>query len=236
MLWLPGMDEKPFSIAAPVRSCSPSPASGLSARRSTCWSPVTRCGCAARSAEAGPLRPPDAPGGRRLRGGAARLPRPALLGQGATVEAALGARTAADLLFQARFAGIGVPVHAATEDGSAARAAGSPTWCSPCSPPGSSSGRAPADPKGCLQASTLSAPAGVPAELSYEAYMRCGVGICGACEHEGRLVCLDGPVMRAAPGAGRTARPFFPRTGSPSSARIRARHGDGGPDQRATSW
>ena len=37
--------------------------------------------------------------------------------------------------------------------------------------------------------------AGVPAELSFEAYMRCGIGLCGACEHEGRLVCLDGPVF-----------------------------------------
>jgi dihydroorotate dehydrogenase electron transfer subunit len=35
----------------------------------------------------------------------------------------------------------------------------------------------------------------IPAELSYEAYMRCGIGLCGSCEHAGRLVCLDGPVF-----------------------------------------
>jgi dihydroorotate dehydrogenase electron transfer subunit len=40
----------------------------------------------------------------------------------------------------------------------------------------------------------------VPAELSHEAYMRCGIGLCGACEHDGRLVCLDGPVFNAAAG------------------------------------
>lgn len=35
----------------------------------------------------------------------------------------------------------------------------------------------------------------VPAQLSWEAYMRCGVGLCGSCEHGGQLLCLDGPVL-----------------------------------------
>lgn len=35
----------------------------------------------------------------------------------------------------------------------------------------------------------------IPCQLSWEAYMRCGIGICGACEHEGNLLCLDGPVL-----------------------------------------
>ena len=37
--------------------------------------------------------------------------------------------------------------------------------------------------------------ASVPAQLSWEAYMRCGIGICGSCEHEGMLLCADGPVL-----------------------------------------
>jgi dihydroorotate dehydrogenase electron transfer subunit len=36
---------------------------------------------------------------------------------------------------------------------------------------------------------------GIPCQLSWEAYMRCGIGICGACEHEGMVLCLDGPVI-----------------------------------------
>lgn len=32
-------------------------------------------------------------------------------------------------------------------------------------------------------------------QLSWESYMRCAVGICGACEHDGQLLCLDGPVL-----------------------------------------
>ena len=37
----------------------------------------------------------------------------------------------------------------------------------------------------------------LPTQLSHEAYMRCAVGICGACEHEGMVLCLDGPVVRS---------------------------------------
>ena len=25
--------------------------------------------------------------------------------------------------------------------------------------------------------------------------MRCGIGICGSCEHGGQLLCVDGPVL-----------------------------------------
>ena len=35
----------------------------------------------------------------------------------------------------------------------------------------------------------------VPCQLSWEAYMRCAIGICGACEHDGAVLCLDGPVL-----------------------------------------
>jgi dihydroorotate dehydrogenase electron transfer subunit len=35
----------------------------------------------------------------------------------------------------------------------------------------------------------------IACQLSWEAYMRCGIGICGACEHEGQVLCLDGPVL-----------------------------------------
>ena len=37
---------------------------------------------------------------------------------------------------------------------------------------------------------------GVPRQLSWEAYMRCGIGICGSCEHGGSVLCLDGPVLQ----------------------------------------
>jgi len=41
----------------------------------------------------------------------------------------------------------------------------------------------------------LGAAHGVPLQLSWEAYMRCGIGICGSCEHAGAVLCMDGPVL-----------------------------------------
>ena len=37
--------------------------------------------------------------------------------------------------------------------------------------------------------------AGVPCQASLERYMKCGFGVCGQCECDGRLVCQDGPVF-----------------------------------------
>lgn len=36
---------------------------------------------------------------------------------------------------------------------------------------------------------------GLLRQLSWEAYMRCAVGICGSCELNGNVLCLDGPVL-----------------------------------------
>jgi dihydroorotate dehydrogenase electron transfer subunit len=47
---------------------------------------------------------------------------------------------------------------------------------------------------------------GLPCQFSYEAYMRCGIGVCGSCARGGCLVCRDGPVLdrslRAGPEQG----------------------------------
>lgn len=51
-------------------------------------------------------------------------------------------------------------------------------------------------PHGMLHAlEALAARHNVPCQLSWEAYMRCGIGICGACEHNGYVLCMDGPVL-----------------------------------------
>ena len=39
----------------------------------------------------------------------------------------------------------------------------------------------------------------LPCQLSYEAYMRCAIGVCGSCARGGRLVCRDGPVFARPP-------------------------------------
>ncbi len=40
---------------------------------------------------------------------------------------------------------------------------------------------------------------GVPGQVSKEAYMRCGMGVCGSCHRDGLLVCSDGPVFSVQP-------------------------------------
>lgn len=42
---------------------------------------------------------------------------------------------------------------------------------------------------------TMGQAAQIPCQLSWEAYMRCGIGICGACEYQGKVLCMDGPVL-----------------------------------------
>lgn len=40
----------------------------------------------------------------------------------------------------------------------------------------------------------------IPYQLAWEAYMRCGIGLCGSCEvGDGWLTCLDGPVFEVNP-------------------------------------
>lgn len=37
----------------------------------------------------------------------------------------------------------------------------------------------------------------IPAELSWEQHMGCGIGVCGKCEHkDGTVLCLEGPVLK----------------------------------------
>jgi len=57
----------------------------------------------------------------------------------------------------------------------------------------------------------MCARADVVCQASLERYMKCGMGLCGQCECDGRLVCRDGPVFSGSelaqmPGFGRFAR------------------------------
>ena len=197
MLWLPGVDEKPFSIAG---------ADPLSFA-------VSRVGPFSEALHA--LNPGDplwvrgpfgtgfsAMQGRALLVGGGYGAAPlyflarVLLDHGTEVEAALGARSAGDLFYVKRFKDLGVTVHLATEDGSAGTRGRVTEVVGPLLRAGGFDGLQACGPELMLDAlAGLCADAGVPAELSFEAYMRCGIGICGSCEHGQRLVCRDGPVL-----------------------------------------
>ncbi len=199
MLWFPGVDEKPFSIAGPdplmftVARAGPfSDAVHSLAKGDPLW---VR-GPFGTGWSLGPARALLVGGGY----GAAPLYFLArkLRESGAIVEAALGARTSSDLLFVDRFGGMGAPVHVGTEDGSAGTRGKVTEVVAPLLQSGRFDRLYACGPEAMLESlKTLGREARVTAELSHEAYMRCGVGICGSCERDSRLVCRDGPVFVA---------------------------------------
>jgi dihydroorotate dehydrogenase electron transfer subunit len=197
MLWLPGVDEKPFSIAGP----------------DPLMFTVSRAGPfsdAVQSLSKGDMLWVRGPFGNGWSVGAGRA---LLVGggygaaplyflarrlreAGARVEAAIGARTSPDLLFRDRFGGLGVPVHAATEDGSVGTHGRVTETVAQLLGSGLFDRLYACGPEAMLEAlEGLCRQAHVDGELSHEAYMRCGVGLCGSCEHDARLVCMDGPVF-----------------------------------------
>lgn len=117
----------------------------------------------------------------------------------------VGAGTAADLLYLDRFSSlqdsagnnsVAIELLMCTEDGSGGAtglvtdllavplAAGGLDLLCACGP------------HGMLEAvNRLGQKHRVQRQLSWEAYMRCAIGICGSCELNGSVLCLDGPVL-----------------------------------------
>lgn len=116
---------------------------------------------------------------------------------GKKVTVVIGARSEKELFFVQRLQEEGARVLLTTEDGSAGEQGLVTALVAPLLANGEVDGVFACGPEGMLQAvADLAQRHGIPAQLSWEAYMRCGLGLCGACEHEGRLLCLEGPVMR----------------------------------------
>jgi len=131
------------------------------------------------------------------------------LAQVATLDVIIGARTAADLLYIDRFqtlaqaqpvnAQSSLTLHLTTEDGSQGEQGRVTDVLQPRLDQGTVDGIYACGPHGMLSAlATLGQRYATPSQLSWESYMRCGIGICGACEHEGKVLCLDGPVLATA--------------------------------------
>ncbi len=197
MAWLPGIDEKPFSLS--------------------CAAPITIT-----VARVGPFTTALhslAPGDRIwLRGplgnGFSLCTGPLLLiagGYGAApllflaqvarnaghaVHVSLGARTSAALFFQERFAAFGCAVHIATDDGSLGKQGTAVEQAAELLTKERVGALYACGPRPMLGAvRNLAYTHRLPCQLSYEAYMRCGIGVCGSCAVDGRLVCRDGPVF-----------------------------------------
>ena len=120
------------------------------------------------------------------------------LAQGHTVTMVIGARSSGDLLLVDAFKTLGISLWITTEDGSMglkgrvtdaiSQIIGQrtqPTIAYACGP------------TGMLEAvAAQCSPEGIAVQLAWEAHMRCGIGLCGSCEvGDGWLTCLDGPMF-----------------------------------------
>ncbi len=119
-----------------------------------------------------------------------------------SVTSILGAREGKDVLYEEQFATIksqettDYHLQITTEDGSLGVSGRVTDVLEPQLAAGNIDGIFACGPDGMLAAlEKLSRRYDVPAQLSWEAYMRCAIGICGACDHRGKVLCMDGPVL-----------------------------------------
>jgi dihydroorotate dehydrogenase electron transfer subunit len=197
MAWLPGFDEKPFSLA------NDDPVTITVARVGPFTTLLHERKAGDRLWFRGPFGHGFEIAGQHLlmvAGGYGVAPMEFLarraLEQGCQIIVAVGARTADDLLFVQHFAELDVDLHLTTEDGSAGQRGLVTDVVEPVLAAGEVDSLYACGPHGMLTAlDGLCREHGVPAQLSWEAYMRCGIGLCGSCEHNGLLLCVDGPVL-----------------------------------------
>jgi len=198
MLWLPGVDEKPFSLvdAAPVT---------LTVAR---VGPFTTRLHQMKRGESVWFRGPLGNGfeltGKRLLliGGGYGVAPLAFLArrareEGRMVTVVMGAQRESELVLVERFAALGCRVIQVTEDGSAGVKGLAPEVAERLLDEESADVVYACGPEGMLEAvEDLCRRRNIPAQLSYEGYMRCGMGVCGSCQRAGWLVCRDGPVRK----------------------------------------
>src|SRR5437763_1276528 len=115
--------------------------------------------------------------------------------QGARVVTAVGARTAAELLFVERANAAG-EIHIATDDGSRGSAGFVPALAEKLLSRESFAQVITCGPEKMMAAVVdLARQKGLPVQASLERYMKCGIGICDACALDDKLVCWDGPIF-----------------------------------------
>ncbi len=197
MAWLPGVDEKPFSLLSndPVQ-ISVAAVGRFSRQMHTLSSGDTVW-------VRGPLghgyQPQSGPM-IGVAGGYGVSPLHFLarrLGDGRERHIIIGARTARDLLFREKFRAAGVHLHVTTDDGSAGQHGFVTVALLPLLERLPTATVYACGPKPMLEAlRSLCQERNIACQLSWESYIRCGFGVCGSCAvgKDGWLACKDGPV------------------------------------------
>lgn len=198
MLWLPGVDEKPFAIS---RSA---PLTVTVARVGPFSTALHRRKVGDRVGWRGPYGNGFALDERRpallAAGGYGAAPLCFLaeraIARGIPTMVAIGARKALDLLYVERFEDLGVEVLISTDDGSSGERGYVTDLVSRAIAQEPGLVIYACGPERMLVAlHRLCLEHGVPGQFSLERYMKCGFGICGQCALDDLLVCQDGPVF-----------------------------------------
>ncbi len=207
MAWLPGIGEKPFSIAAM------DPFSLMVVDVGPFSHALHQLVPGDRIWIKGPLGHGYVVQGESILlvgGGYGSAPLHALaktsIEQGCRVQVCLGARSGEGLLLMEEFEALGCEVFLSTEDGSRGQKGLVTSIVEAQLKSGGIDRLYACGPAGMLSAlASLCNGYHLPYQLSWEALMRCGMGLCGSCEvpqtadpdlPAGWLACFDGPVFR----------------------------------------
>jgi dihydroorotate dehydrogenase electron transfer subunit len=203
MAWLPGVDERPFSL---VRA---DPVTLTIARVGPFTAAVHALDAGDRlwlrgplghgfTLPAYPLSHPQCPI-LLIGGGYGVAPLYFLaeraLPAGWEVSVVVGAQTATDVILAGRFAALGAQVVVTTDDGSLGQQGVVTDAAHHLLAAHDYQALYACGPEPMLEAvERLARSRCLPAQLSYERSMRCAFGVCGTCVRGGWLVCRDGPV------------------------------------------
>ena len=198
MLWIPGVDEKPFAIVAREPLTLTVAAVGPFSRALHALNVGDRVGWRGPFGRGFDL---SGAGDALLIGGgygvaALYFAASELRKQTDEITVAIGGRAEQDLLFEERLRALGIRVEITTEDGSR----GTRGLVTDATQDALTHARRilACGPEAMLVAvMKLALARNIPAQLSVERYMKCGFGICGQCTLSGKLVCMDGPVFTA---------------------------------------
>ena len=198
MLWIPGLDEKPFSVSD-VREGKieiTAKAVGAFSRALMACQPGERLGLR------GPFGRGFRPRGRGLvvGGGMGIAPLRHLVHRlardGAEFKTVLGARSAQELMFADDFARLGAQF--ATDDGSLGRQCLVTSLAARLCAEEAFDVIYGCGPEVMLVAlKKVADQAGIDCQLSLERHMKCGIGVCGSCcvDGSGICICREGPVL-----------------------------------------
>jgi dihydroorotate dehydrogenase electron transfer subunit len=201
MVWLPRVDEKPFSLV------DADPMTITVARIGSFTEKLHRTKIGDKIWFRGPLGWGFELRGERILligGGYGVAPLAFLaqraIGAGGRVTAVVGAQSGDDLIFPQRFAKLGCSLVMATEDGSAGVRGLATDVAESLLKRDETDAVYACGPEAMLnRVVELCRSHGLFCQLSLERYMRCGLGVCGSCQRGGMLVCRDGPVFACGP-------------------------------------